>query len=94
MRCPIDPPAMNPRVAAQEGRFIIFGRTQDLLEEELRLDQREDGTGIEGLRLEQVRFRVEGVGRAARELMINWPEIRPIASELSLPWKPESNQSR
>jgi hypothetical protein len=65
---PIEPPAMHPRVAAQEGRFIIFGRTQDLLEEELRLEQREDCTGIEELRLEQVRFEVEDVDALLRDL--------------------------
>ena len=35
---PIEPPAMHPRVASQEGRFVIFGRTQDLLDEDIRLD--------------------------------------------------------
>jgi hypothetical protein len=34
---PIESPAMHPRVAAQEGRSIIFGRTLDLLDQRLRL---------------------------------------------------------
>jgi hypothetical protein len=35
---PIEPPAMHPRVAAQEGRFIIFGRERDLLDQKIRLE--------------------------------------------------------
>ena len=35
---PIEPPAIHPRVAAQEGRFIIYGQTEDLIDEEIRLD--------------------------------------------------------
>lgn len=65
---PIEPPAMHPRVASQEGRFIIFGRTQDLLEESLRLEQREDCSGIEDLRLEQIKFEVEDVDSLLRGL--------------------------
>jgi len=65
---PIEPPAMHPRVAAQEGRFVIFGRTEDLLEEELRLERKEDCTGIEELRLEQVRFQVADVDALLRDL--------------------------
>ena len=65
---PTEPPAMHPRVAAQEGRFVIFGRTEDLLEEELRLEHKEDGTGIEELRIEQVRFQVADVEALLRDL--------------------------
>jgi hypothetical protein len=65
---PIEPPAMHPRVAAQEGRFIIFGKTQDLVEERLRLEQREDCSGIEELRLVQIRFKVEDVEALLRDL--------------------------
>jgi hypothetical protein len=65
---PIEPPAMHPRVAAQEGRFIIFGRTQDLLEERLRLELREDCSGTEELRLAQIRFEVDDVEALLRDL--------------------------
>ncbi len=65
---PIEPPAMHPRVAAQEGRFIIFGGTQDLVEERLRLEQREDCSGIEELRLAQIRFKVDDIESLLREL--------------------------
>ncbi|MGA2990360.1 MAG: FRG domain-containing protein [Candidatus Korobacteraceae bacterium] len=65
---PIEPPAMHPRVAAQEGRFIIFGRTQDLVEEHLRLEQREDCSGIEELRLAQIKFEVDDVEALLRDL--------------------------
>jgi hypothetical protein len=65
---PIEPPAIHPRVASQEGRFIIFGRTQDLLEESLRLEQREDCSGIEELRLEQIRFEIEDIDALLRDL--------------------------
>ena len=65
---PIEPPAMHPRVAAQEGRFIIFGKTQDLVEEQLRLEQREDCSGIEELRLIQIRFEVGDVDALLRDL--------------------------
>jgi hypothetical protein len=39
-----------------------------LLEEELRLEQREDGSGIEEMRLEQVRFKVDDVDALLRDL--------------------------
>ncbi len=65
---PIEPPAMHPRVASQEGRFIIFGRTEDLLKENVRLEQREDCSGIEELRLEQIKFSVEDVDALMRDL--------------------------
>lgn len=65
---PIEPPAMHPRVAAQEGRFIIFGRTQDLLDENLRLEAKEDCSGIEELRLEQIKFEVKDVDALLRNL--------------------------
>jgi hypothetical protein len=65
---PIEPPAMHPRVAAQEGRFIIFGRTQDLLDESLRLESKEDCSGIEELRLEQVKFEVQDADALLRDL--------------------------
>ena len=41
---PIEPPAMHPRVAAQEGRFTIFGRTLDLLNEKIIRKRLEDGS--------------------------------------------------
>jgi hypothetical protein len=59
---PIEPPAMHPRVAAQEGRFIIFGKTQDLLDERIRLYRKEE------LRMRQVRFKVTDVHSSLREL--------------------------
>jgi hypothetical protein len=65
---PIEPPAMHPRVAAQEGRFIIFGQTQDLMDEKLRLEQREDCSGTEELRLAQIRFEVGDVEALLRDL--------------------------
>ena len=39
---PIEPPAMHPRVAAQEGRFIIFGRERDLLDQKIRLERNDN----------------------------------------------------
>jgi len=65
---PIEPPAMHPRVASQEGRFIIFGRTQNLLEENVRLEQRDDCSGIEELRLEQIKFHVDDPDALLRDL--------------------------
>jgi hypothetical protein len=65
---PIEPPAMHPRVAAQEGRFMIFGRTQDLLDEDLLLERQNGGSGIEELRLAQIRFEVDDVDARLREL--------------------------
>ncbi len=59
---PIEPPAMHPRVAAQEGRFLLFGKTQDLMEERLRLRThcaRELGTGGECAREEARIFQLE-----------------------------------
>jgi FRG domain len=35
---PIEPPNMHPRVASQEGRFVMFGRVLDLLDEEILLE--------------------------------------------------------
>jgi FRG domain len=65
---PIEPPAMHPRVAAQEGRFIIFGKTTDLVEESLRLELREDCSAIEELRLAQIGFKVNDVDSLLRDL--------------------------
>ena len=65
---PIEPPVMHPRVASQEGRLIIVGRTEDLLKESVRLEQREDCSGIEELRLEQVKFEAEDVDALLRDL--------------------------
>ncbi len=65
---PIEPPAMHPRVAAQEGRFIIFGKTQDLMDEKIRLEQRDDCSGIEELRMAQIRFEVDDVEALLRDL--------------------------
>jgi hypothetical protein len=65
---PIEPPAMHPRVAAQEGRFIIFGKTFDLLKEKLRLEKLEDCSGFEELRLKQIKVEVDDVEFLLREL--------------------------
>jgi len=64
---PIEPPAMHPRVAAQEGRFIIFGRTQDLLEEKVLLGK-DDDCKVEECRLRQIRFEVKDVNAVLGEL--------------------------
>jgi len=65
---PIEPPALHPRVAAQEGRFIIFGKTTDLVKQKIRLEERGKGTGIEELRLKQIRFDVDDVDALLRDL--------------------------
>jgi hypothetical protein len=58
---PIEPPALHPRVAAQEGRFIIFGQTEDLLDERIRLEPLATGKGFEELRIQQIWFDVEDI---------------------------------
>jgi hypothetical protein len=65
---PIEPPAMHPRVASQEGRFVIFGKAQDLLDEKIRLEQLDDGTGPEELRLEQIKINVTDVDDLLQDL--------------------------
>lgn len=65
---PIEPPAMHPRVASQEGRFVIFGRVLDLLDEDIRLELLDDGKGIEELRLQQIKMKVEDVDDLMRDL--------------------------
>ena len=65
---PIEPPAMHPRVASQEGRFVIFGRVLDLLDEAIRLEPLDDCQGIEELRLEQIKLKVEDVEDLMRDL--------------------------
>jgi hypothetical protein len=64
---PIEPPAMHPRVAAQEGRFIIFGRRQDLTDERLRLEKTERGA-VEELRVARINFEVGDVESLLRDL--------------------------
>jgi hypothetical protein len=64
---PIEPPAMHPRVAAQEGRFLIFGRPADLLDQKIRLRQ-SDHCEEEQLRLKQIIFKVQGYDIVMREL--------------------------
>lgn len=65
---PIEPPALHPRVAAQEGRFIIFGQTTDLLDEQIRLLPMDDRKGIEELRIYQIRYEVDDVDALLRDL--------------------------
>jgi FRG domain len=65
---PIEPPAMHPRVASQEGRFVIFGKVQDLLDEKIRLEQLEDCRGMEELRLEQITMNVADVDDLMQDL--------------------------
>jgi len=52
---PIEPPAVHPRVAAQEGRFIIFGQKQDLLEHKV-YRERENNCDLEKARIMQIPF--------------------------------------
>lgn len=65
---PIEPPAMHPRVASQEGRFVIFGKAQDLLDEKIRLEQLGDCTGTEELRVEQIEVNVADVDDLMQDL--------------------------
>jgi hypothetical protein len=65
---PIEPPAMHPRVAAQEGRFIIFGRVQDLLDHKI-YRERENGRELEKAGIMQIPFSVgENVDALFEEL--------------------------
>jgi hypothetical protein len=64
---PIEPPAMHPRVAAQEGRFVIFGVEQDLLEQRIRLE-RDDDCKLESLRVAQVRVEAADIESQLRDL--------------------------
>jgi hypothetical protein len=65
---PIEPPAMHPRVASQEGRFIIFGKDQDLLEQSIRLGRLDGCLEDEELRIEQIKFDVEDADALLRDL--------------------------
>jgi hypothetical protein len=89
---PIEPPAMHPRVAAQEGRFIIFGQTQDLMDEKLRLEKLDDCTDYEELRLAQIRFEVADVDALLRDLAqlgVSWRTLFPDLAGLAdfVRWK-------
>jgi FRG domain-containing protein len=54
---PIEPAAIHSRVAAQEGKFIIFGRTRDLLDHRIRLENKGDeDCEMENLRVRQIQF--------------------------------------
>jgi FRG domain len=64
---PIEPPAIHPRVAAQEGRFIIFGRKHDLLEHKIELAQWPNGKS-EDPRIVQIRFEVGDLQAKLEEL--------------------------
>jgi hypothetical protein len=64
---PIEPPAMHPRVAAQEGRFIIFGHTRDLLDE--KIIRTGGKSSAEEVRLRQIRFKVADVNAVLQELV-------------------------
>ena len=65
---PIEPPSIHPRVASQEGRFIIFGQTEDLMDEEIRLDPLEDCSGMEEMRLANIKFEANDIDAVLREL--------------------------
>ncbi len=60
---PIEPPAMHPRLAAQEGRFIAFGQKQDLLEHKV-YRERENNCVLEKARIMQISFVVGGTADA------------------------------
>lgn len=64
---PIEPPALHPRVAAQEGRFVIFGRNLDLLEEKIR-QEADDKCRAKEFRLRQIRFEVKDIDEILAEL--------------------------
>ncbi len=64
---PIEPPAMHPRVAAQEGRFIIFGRRHELLDEEIHRERNSE-CDLEEARMVQIRFQAGGVQALLEEL--------------------------
>jgi hypothetical protein len=64
---PIEPPAMHPRVAAQEGRFIIFGKKEDLLDHRVTLELKDD-CEVEKLRVRQFIFRIKDVDSLFRDL--------------------------
>lgn len=78
---PIEPPAMHPRVAAQEGRFIIFGRERDLLEHEIDLDKNEKCED-EKARIVQIRFRVRELNALLEELADLGVSNRPLFPDL------------
>lgn len=89
---PIEPPAMHPRVASQEGRFVIFGKVQDLLDEKICLAERSNHTGVEELRLEQIKIEVgdvDGLMRDLAELGVSrrtlFPDLAGLADFIS--WK-------
>lgn len=89
---PIEPPALHPRVASQEGRFVIFGRVQDLLDEKIRLEQSEDCKGTEELRVEQIKLKitdVDGLMQDLAQLGVSrrtlFPDLAGLADFIS--WK-------
>jgi hypothetical protein len=90
---PIEPPAIHPRVAAQEGRFIIFGRTRDLLDHRLRLENKnDDDCEIESLRVRQICFSApdaDGVLRDLAQLGVSRRTLFPDLDGLSsfVRWK-------
>jgi hypothetical protein len=65
---PIEPPAMHPRVASQEGRFVMFGKVLDLLEEEILLEPLSHDTAIEELRVEQITIKLADVDDLMQDL--------------------------
>jgi hypothetical protein len=85
---PIEPPAIHPRVAVQEGRFIIFGQTRDLLDHRLRLENKDDEhPEIEPLRVRQILFNThdaDGLLRDMAQLGISrrtlFPDLDGLAS--------------
>jgi hypothetical protein len=89
---PIEPPAMHSRVAAQEGRFIIFGRRSDLLDHMIQLERNPDGR-LEELRVKQIRFdvgeRVEALFEELAQLGVSrrtlFPDLDGLATFIR--WK-------
>lgn len=79
---PIEPPAMHPRVAAQEGRFVIFGRPADLLDQKIRLRQ-DEHCGEEELRVKQILFKVQNHDVVMRELAQLGVSRRTLFPELA-----------
>lgn len=79
---PIEPSAIHPRVAAQEGRFIIFGKNQELLDEEIVLGKEDDGTKEES-RIVQIKFEVADVHLILRNLAQLGVSMRTLFPDLA-----------
>lgn len=95
----IDPPSIDRRLASQTARFLLFGRTRDLVAAADTTDSKRKGGGRSRLaqiviskgQLEQLRCELDDLGINQRVL---FPDMQGLGTHLSWEWKSFAKKRR